>query len=192
MVISKHNLLITMEQKRNIFMNEGFSDFPSYVERSSPKPKLLLIFIIVLLIIIAALAALYFLGANNKQEVVQSIPAAPTPTSPPVQSQPTITSVVSQPPLDRSTLTVAILNGSGTAGAAKGISSYLNGLGYNVGTVGNADNFTYTGITVHVRKSKSSYLSQLENDLKTHEPNASISASVDDTIATDAEVIVGK
>ncbi len=177
-----------MEQKRNNYMNEGFSDFPSYVERSSPKPKLLLTFIIVLLLIVAALAGLYFLGSNSKKELVQSIPLVPTPTAGAVSNP---TTAPTQPTLERSALTVAILNGSGTAGAARGVSSTLNGLGYTIGTIGNAKRFDYQGITIHVNKKNSAYLSLLEKDLKDANPKASISASID-TITGNAEVIVGK
>jgi hypothetical protein len=169
-------------------MKDSFSEFPSYVERSSPKPKLLLIFVIILVLIIAALAGLYFLGANKNKHVVESIPTVPTPT----MSKQLPTPLPTQPVLDRGVLTVAIKNGSGTAGAAKGISSYLNGLGYTIGTIGNADKFNYTGITVHVKKSKSTYLNQLKKDILDNDKTASVSASVDDTITSDAEVIVGK
>lgn len=172
-------------------MSDSFSDFPSYVERSSPKPRLLFMFVIVLLLIIVALAGLYFLGANSGKNLLQTIAPAPTPTPASIQI-PTPTIVITQPPLERSDLTIAIRNGSGTAGAARGISTYLDGLGYTLGPVGNADKFTYEGITIHVKQSQSAYLSQLEKDLKENDPDASISASVDDTIATEAEVIVGK
>ena len=172
-------------------MSNGYSEFPSYVERSSTKPRLLLIFIIVFLLVVAALAALYFIGLNNNKNLVQSIPAVPTPTSG-VALIPTEAPTISQIAPERGELTIAILNGSGTAGAARGISSYLNGLGYQIGPIGNADNFTYRGLTVHVKQSKSAYLALIEKDLRENDPNASISASVDDSIPTDAEVIVGR
>jgi hypothetical protein len=177
-----------MQQTNRFYMKDSFSEFPSYVERSSPKPKLLLIFIIVLVLIIAALAGLYFLGASKNNHIIQSVPAAPTPTIAIQRPTPSPAPKV----LNRSDLTVAIKNGSGTVGAAKGISSYLNGLGYTIGTIGNADKFTYTGITVHVKKNKSTYLGQLQSDILENDKNASISAGIDDTITTDAEVIVGK
>lgn len=177
-----------MQQTNKFFMKDSFSEFPSYVERSSPKPKLLLIFVIILVLIIVALAGLYFLGASKNKHVVESIPSLPTPTITKHSPIP----VATQPILDRSALTVAIKNGSGTAGAAKGISSTLNGLGYTIGTIGNADKFNYTGITVHVKKSKSTYLDQLKKDILDNDKTASVSASIDDTITSDAEVIVGK
>lgn len=173
-------------------MSNEFSDFPSYVERSSPKPRFLLIFFIVLLLIIAALAGLYFLGANSGNNLLQTKPVAPAPSSPLAQETPTATPVITQPPLERSELTVAILNGSGTPGAARGVSATLNELGYKVGTIGNAARFNYTGITIHVNEANRAYLALLEKDLKDANPDASISATVDNTIANDAEVIVGK
>lgn len=182
-----------MQNEQNKFyMSDGYSDFPSYVERSSPKPKLLLIFVIVLLLIIAALGGLYFLGASSgKNLLLQAVAPAPTPT-PIAILTPTPTVVVTQPPLERGDLTVAIKNGSGTAGAARGVSTYLEEVGYKLGPVGNADKFTYEGITIHVKQAQSAYLAQLESDIKKNDPDASISASVDDTITTEAEVIVGK
>ena len=172
-------------------MNDGYSDFPSYVERSSPKPRLLLIFIIVFILIILALAGLYFLGASSGKNLLQTVSPAPTPT--PLAAQPpTPTIVVTQTLLERSELTVSILNGSGTAGAARGVSSTLNGLGYTIGPIGNADRFNYQGLTIHVTQENSAYLPLLEKDLKDANPNASISASIDDSIATEAEVIVGR
>lgn len=180
-----------MEQKNSFHMSNGYSEFPSYVERSSPKPRLLLIFIIVFFLVIAALAGLYFIGLNNNKNLVQSIPTVPTPTTTAV-ALPTEAPTPSQGPLERGDLTIAILNGSGIAGAARGVSSYLNGLGYTIGPIGNADIFTYRGLTVHVKQAKSAYLSLIEKDLREHDPDASISASVDDSIATDAEVIVGR
>lgn len=172
-------------------MSDGYSDFPSYVERSSPKPRLLLIFVIVLLLIIVALAGLYFLGASSGKNLLQTVSPAPTPTTT-VASIPTATPVPTDVPIERRALKVAILNGSGTAGAARGISSTLNDLGYTIGTIGNASRFNYQGITILVNQANSKYLSVLEKDLKAANPNASISASVDDTIKNDAEVIVGR
>lgn len=178
-------------QANKFYMSDSFSEFPSYVERSSPRPRLFLIFFIVLLLIIAALAALYFIGASSGKNILQTIAPVSTPT-PIVAVVPTSLPTPTTPQLERSELTVAILNGSGTAGAAKGVSSTLDELGYNIGTIGNAAKFTYTGITIHVKQSKNSYLSLLEKDIRDANPNASISATVDDTITQDAEVIVGK
>lgn len=101
--------------------------------------------------------------------------------------------------LDRSKLGVAVLNGSGEAGAARGVSSYLEGLGYKILRVDNADVFTYNNLTVLVKKSKGNYAGLLRKDLQanpsfaaSNAAYASVSASISDDITNDAEVIVGK
>ncbi len=194
----------------------SFQEMPSYVERSRRKPRLLFVFIAIFLLAIALGVGLYFLGARNKspESKVAPVPSSnltPTksPTTGPSATQSasvspsgktTPTPIKSGPTagpspkaeLDRSKLTIAVLNGSGTPGAAKGISSYLNGLGYTIKSVGNADNFTYTNITIKIKKSKSAYLPQLKKDLAKSPTPSPVSDSVDDSISTDAEVIVGK
>ena len=93
---------------------------------------------------------------------------------------------------DRKDLKIAILNGSGVPGAAKGTSSHLEELGYVITKVDNADGFEYKGLTVKIKKDKNDeYLPLLKKDLAENS-KAEITTKVDDTIETDAEVIVGK
>jgi ABC-type glycerol-3-phosphate transport system permease component len=194
-------------------MSDNFSleEFPAYVEHSSRKPKILFIFAVVFILVLFVLAGLFFMGTNSKKPEEKIIPqptatAAPTETptatvSASVSPSPSGKTTTSPTPskaaqkttgLDRSKLQIAVLNGSGTAGAAKGISTYLNGLGYSIKTVANADRFDYTQITVKVKKSNSKYLEQLKKDVSSSPAAGTVTAGIDDTIATDAEVIVGK
>jgi hypothetical protein len=192
-------------QKR-FYMKEGspFQEFPTYVKQSPNRPRVLFIFIGVLILVAGGLAALFFLGANKKED---KIGASPLPTQMPktsVSKEASPSAAVSTVPVtgkisptpgksfDRANLRVAILNGSGVAGAAKQISSYLNGLGYTIQTIGNADDFTYRNITVKIKKSKNEYLPQIKKDIEENSPNITILTSVDDKISADAEVIVGK
>lgn len=193
-------------QKR-FYMKEGapFQEFPAYVKQSSNKPRALFIGIGIVLLVVAVLAGLYFLGANKKEAKIGASPLptqAPKPSATP-QASPSaavstipLTGKVSPTPektsLERSKLHIAILNGSGVAGAAKQISSYLNSLGYTITTIGNADDFTYRNITVKVKKAKSDYLELLKKDIQKNSPDVTIVASIDDKTSADAEVIVGK
>jgi hypothetical protein len=94
--------------------------------------------------------------------------------------------------VDRKDLKIAVLNGSGTPGAAKGTSTHLEELGYVITKVDNADGFEYKGLTIKIKKNKSdAYLPLLRKDLA-EDSKAEITTKVDDTIETDAEVIVGK
>ncbi len=187
-----------------------FQDFPSYIERSSQKPRVFLIFGLLLLLVIGLFAGLYFLGVSSKKSSVASVPTPiVTPTILPTESAATASGETTTTPSEKTTpsptektdkktssersdLQISVLNGSGVVGAAKGISSHLRGLGYTIKTVGNADSFTYTNITVKVKKSSKAALTQLKKDIQEYDSELTIEDSVDDTISTDAVVIVGK
>lgn len=165
-----------------------FQDYPAYVERPKRKSKAAVFFFVVILIILATVAGLYLLGVNSKSasDIFATPTEAPLPTEVPT---PTATPT---PVLERSELEVSVLNGSGVAGAANQTSAVLKSLGYVVGTTGNADNFEYEGIAIKVKKDKSGYADLLKKDLTASSSAASVTASVDDTIPTDAQVIVGR
>lgn len=174
---------------RTMGMDASFSEVPSIRNKNSSKSHFVMIFFILLLVVILILVGLYFLGAS-KQGTSQS-GSKQQPTAAPTQAQsstPTPTPTVVS--LKREDLEIAVLNGSGVAGSAKGISTYLEDLGYTIKTVGNAKKFDYKGVTVLISKEKNAYLDQLKKDLAAK--SASLSASVDDSLTTDAEVIVGK
>ncbi|HZE86892.1 MAG TPA: LytR C-terminal domain-containing protein [Methylomirabilota bacterium] len=153
------------------------------VEKSSRKPGLIAVFFFILLLIIISLIALYFIGVRSKNSLFA--PQTPSPTQTPT-AMPTPTPL----PLERSTLQIAILNGSGVPGTAKSISSYLSSLGYTIKVVGNADRFDYRNITVKVKKEQRAYLPLLQKDLS--RKFSSVSASVSDDASADADVIVGR
>jgi hypothetical protein len=180
-----------------------FSDFPAYTENSTNKGKAIWIFLIVILIIAGIVGGLYFLGKNKKADNKAIAPThAPSPTlepSPTSSASATLTATPSgkltptpsgtSSKLDRSKLSVAVLNGSGVPGAANKTATTLRGLGYTVGATANADKFTYTGITVLVKKAKKDYGDLLKKDLS---DQGTVTVTVDDAIPTDAQVIVGK
>lgn len=93
--------------------------------------------------------------------------------------------------LDRSTLKIAVQNGSGVAGAATKASDILKNLGYDVVSSGNADNFDYTNTTIQVKSTKKAYLEILKKDLS---DAYTIGSATSDYTGTDADaiVIVGK
>lgn len=159
-----------------------------YSERSSKSPFLIIIFFTVLVLVIVAAGGLYYLNIQNKQS---SPPISPMP-QPTISITPTSSISATSVELKRSDLVISVLNGSGTSGAARGISSLLTNLGYTVKTVGNADGFAYRDITIKIKKSKEPYLPMLKKDLEEDASVSSISASVVDTIINDAEVIVGR
>ena len=177
----------------------AFQGQPAYVQRASNKRRLVIIFLVVLLLIIAALGALYLLGSSAKRTntqptapipTVQTVMATPTPASSSAKLTPTSVVTPTGATTDVSALAVSVLNGSGVVGAASQVATALKSAGYTNITTGNAAAYTYTGITIHVKKS--SYLSAVEKAVSSAEPNAKITTGVDTTITPDIEVIVGK
>ncbi len=188
-------------------MKEGQSmnEYPAYVKTSQSNSRIIIIFVSIIILVLLIGAVLYFIGLQSKKKQPSSQVAIvhPTPTvtqTPVATTTATLSTTPSLSPnptkesgaLDRSALTVSVLNGSGVKGAANSVSSTLKELGYDVQTVGNADSFTYTNIVIKVKKSRGIYVAQLKKDLTSNLQSSSISATLTDDIPTDAVVIVGK
>ncbi len=188
--------------------NEGYPTFAGYTMRSNNRRHFFLIIIGLIILVVAILAGLYVLGSTKQSLPLQPALIAratttPLPTSSVSAVLKTDLTGVLTPTLgslkvdagtnpDRSKLAVVVLNGSGIAGAAREVSDYLKGMGYKIIKVDNADAFTYSNLTVLVKKSKSNYAGLLKKDLQANPVFASVSASVSDDIESEAEVIVGK
>lgn len=191
----------------------------SYVYESSrgSKTNKRVIFIVIGLIILIALVAFAVIATGGKGENEKNLTPTPakvtdtpiptateTPTPTGGKTSPTPTTKTTPTPakgtptptgsatsLDRSLLKVAVLNGSGEAGAATKASDALKKLGYDVVSSGNADNFDYADTQIQVKSTKKNYLSQLKSDLSDTYTIGSATADYTGTDA-DAVVIVGK
>lgn len=93
--------------------------------------------------------------------------------------------------LDRSKLTIEVLNGGGQVGAASKASDYLKSLGYKVVSSGNADTFDYEKTLVGVVSAKAKYLPLLKKDLSSSYALGTQTATSSSSTA-DAVVIIGK
>jgi hypothetical protein len=114
--------------------------------------------------------------------------AKPTPTPiPTVEPTPTPASEV-----NKSDIKVSVLNGGGTPGAGSKMKAFLEDKGYTVVSVSNAKDYTYTETEVLVKSGKDEYGKLLTEDLKADYTLGTSSASVDESAAYDAQVIVGK
>lgn len=169
----------------------SFQDFPSYSERQGGRRKPMVAFFVVLLIIAGVIAGLFFLGRN--QNVDDESTVAPTETEslsvPTEEPSPTPEPT---PDLDRADLSIRVLNGSGVAGAAGDIADILRELGYTVSGTGNADNYDYEGITINISEADEEFLDLLESDLEESATASAVTSSVSASLATGAQVIVGK
>jgi hypothetical protein len=177
----------------------SFQVDPSYVGKSSNKKRLVVIFFVVLLLLIAGLGALYLLGSSAKHssfKPTNPIPTetmtSPTPSSSTSAQLTATPSAALSPTLVPTSLKVSILNGSGTPGAAGAVADALKNGGFTNVTNGNANSYTYTGITLITKTADSSYVPQLKKYIGTVNSSATITVKTDDTIPTDVEVIVGK
>jgi len=94
--------------------------------------------------------------------------------------------------LDRSKLSVTVENGSGIEGVAGKAANILKEVGYNVTTIGNADNYDYKGVTIKVKKEKGNFIDLLKKDLSKNYTINSASSDPQPTSATDALIIIGK
>ena len=180
---------------------------------SSKRISTPLIITIVLLLAVLLGGAYVFFQAQKKTNTVESPLPSPAPTTekavtPSPTEEVTPTGSVSTTPakvtpgkatpttkpaagtVDRSEVSISVLNGSGTAGAASKTSNYLKGLGYTISGTGNADTFDYEDITIAVKKGNTALLNQLKKDLASEGTVGS--ATTDYTGTADAQVIIGK
>ena len=130
---------------------------------------------------------------TKEQKETPTPSQSPIPsTSPAISPSTTPTSVDKATGLDRSKLSVIVENGSGGEGVAGKGSDYLKGLGYDVSSTGNADNFDYTNVTIQVKSSKSDFLSLLKKDLGASYTIDKATSDLPDSFSSDALVIIGK
>lgn len=191
----------------NVFSDGTFDR--GYSRRSSRAGAKRFVLVIIAVIILAALGfgAYTFLGSSKAPEV----PPTPTPTpfvfptdtpTPPVSPtpekattpEPTVagSTIDKTTGLDRSKLTVTVQNGSGVVGAATKGANVLKGLGYKVVSTSNADNYTYTDVTIQVKAEKKGYAPVLKSDLSKEYTVQSVTSDLSASSSADALVIIGK
>jgi len=178
-------------------MNEesSFQGQPTYVGHTSNKRRLVTIFFVVLLLLIAGLGALYLLGNSAKHTSNPTNPISTQTVSPSTSltvtpTQAATPSAALSPTSSPTAMSVSVLNGSGTVGAAGKVADALKNAGFTSVTTGNANAYNYTGLTVYVKDKAN--LATIQKDISSLDPSAKITASVDPTISSDVEVIVGK
>lgn len=184
------------------------------IPRSRKGPPVLIPIIIILVVAVFGVNKLFFSKKTGEEpiptpteeitETESPIPTSipqdsPTPTKKPTPTptitptpKPTTNPVDKETGLDRSKLSIEVLNGSGVAGTAGKARDLLKDLGYNVTSVGNADNFDYEKTVIEVKSAKSDYLPLLKKDLSQDYSFGTTSAALSTTASADARVIVGK
>ena len=197
-------LIKGMEENQFQEISQTFTAAPTRPQKRLPKRTLFLVAFIVLIIV-----AVVFLKLSGKSKIQQTATAsiAPSATTTPMPSttpsetpsstptptpKPSVNPVDKTTGLDRSKLNVVIQNGSGEAGVAGKASDYLKGLGYNISSTGNADNYNYANVFIKVKSDKSDFLGLLKKDLGFNYTIGTTSADLSSSSLEDALVIIGK
>jgi hypothetical protein len=174
--------------------DDNQSQQPSYIQQKPNGKRLVIIFCIIGILVLICLVGLYMLG--NMQRTTQKA-KSPTATQTAMKEPREMpTAIVSKEPtsapIDKETLSITVLNGSGTVGAAQKVAKMLTASGYTKVKTGNADNFAYQGITIVVKKNANDISNLLKQDLKESDPKTTVTTTIDNTIETDAEIIIGQ
>jgi hypothetical protein len=183
------------EEKRKEVVDEIFQrekeeprmmpEITIHTKRRTPSVFLWALGTIVACLVVGA--ALLFM--SGKTGSLPSVVVVPTPTpTPTIQTTPT----PATSGLDRTAITIQVLNGGGKAGAATKMKQALEDKGYTVSDTGNADSYSYEKTEIQVKAAKSAYLPLLENDLQDTYTLGTSSAKLDESVGYDARVIVGK
>lgn len=166
---------------------------PIYQESNDKNAKWL--WLLIFLIIIGALVFAFFRGIGPFAAISPFVTkASPTPspspfeqTAPISESSPS-SSVES---LDKSSVKVKVLNGSGVTGKAATVKVLLESAGWSVAAIGNADNSDYKTTEVKVKDSAKSFLDAIVKDLSDKYSAGSSSKGLEASDSADIVVIVG-
>jgi hypothetical protein len=112
----------------------------------------------------------------------------PTPT-PSVAPAPLATPT---PAVNKKTISIEILNGSGIAGVAGKMKTLLESKGYTVAGTGNAKTYDYEKTEIQTKEETASYSAMIAADISGSYMVGSTSATLKSTLPYDAVVIVGK
>lgn len=180
-------------------------------KKRSWKKAVVLLFFLALLGFGGYIGMNRLLGGGTKQvEKVQITPTptveqqpTDTPTSTPEESptpeatkaptpRPTTSPIDKATGLDKRELTIAVQNGSGTAGLAGKIADFLKSFGYKISGTANADNFDHTNVSISVKSASANYLPLLKKDISTDYTVGDTDSNLSASSSADAVVIVGK
>ena len=198
------------EEKEEIFQSPP--NFESRLGRTGPdsSAKRYIIVIVIIVVLVIVILGIFKFASNSGSKKVEITPTPtqevlPTDTpTPEVSTTPSPTEKLTATPkpsvnpidktsgLDRSKLSIHVLNGNGTAGASKKAADLLEGLGYNVTETSNADNFNYDKTVIQLTSEKSDYLALLKKDLSGTYTIGTASADLTGGSNYNAVVTIGK
>lgn len=163
-------------------------------EKSPPvfDKTVVLVFLAVLLVTAVVVGGIYVSQKALKGQAGRQPCQCPSPVySPTIVLEPAPSASASAS-LDKKTLKIKVLNGSGVAGSAGKLASYLKEKGYGEIETGNAETQDYLATEIEIKASKEAYLSLLTKDLEEKYASASAKVSLEETEKSDTIIIVGK
>lgn len=184
------------DEKRRVLVDELFQkkpDEPAHVapeitmhHQSSRKGSIVGWAISLIIVCLAVGGGIYAVSSGKI-----SLPAMATPTPTPT-STPAPTPTPDTSTLDRATLSVQVLNGSGTPGVASSMKDLLEEKGYAVDNTGNAETYDYETTQIIVKAESEAYIALLEEDLKESYSLGTSEATLESDVPYDVRIIVGK
>ncbi len=182
---------VTEVEAEELQEKEKSSQFGSFTDdamQNKPKGGYLKFFALVAfitfivgVIIIGGIS--YFSSSMSNDSTMVASKPSPSPTSEPATPTPA--------KVDLSAYSIKVLNGSGTTGEAAKAKTMLEGKGFTVGSVGNADTSDYTKTEISVKKSvNQAYINALITALKDmYSVNSVVNTS--SSQSTDVVVTIG-
>lgn len=171
-------------------ITHSFSKPPMTTTRESKGirlPKELILFVVIFLV---TFGLFYFIANSKNGGISLPIMASPTetPTPSPTEVPPTPTPTIE---VDRATVKVQVLNGTGVAGQASSIRTILEKAGYEGITTGNAERYDYEQSEVQIRKEKAYLEAVILADI-TESISSPTVTELDETETVDVVIIIGK
>ncbi len=169
----------------------GNSDQYYHYSRPPRKIPYLLIGGVLLGIIgLGLIAKLVFFGNKTTTEtptdvLIQSTSGSPVPS-------PTVSPSPPTEAIDKASIKIQVLNGSGITGAAGKLAKALEEAGYKKSSTGNAQSYDAAGVRIQVKDGKSSLGDAIEAALKDDYKEITIRETLDEDSEYDAVVTLGK
>lgn len=165
---------------------------PIYQESQQKNAKWL--WLLIFIIIIAALTFAFIRGIGPFAQFKSStskIEESPIPSvssinisSPSPQASP-------EAKIDKSSAKIRVLNGSGKAGLASAVKDFLEGKGYKIVAIGNADSYDFEKTVIRLKKSFEKFEEALTRDLSDKYSPEVADENLEATDSADIEIIVG-
>lgn len=186
-------LSVTKEQ------SEPVSDIPqkpAITNQPKPNPKLILVFATIFVVMIGIVAGGIFvfqkatLPSDSNADQTQT----PLPDSPDSATSPTPTPEPTPDPkseIDKSSVKINILNGSGTPGAAGKLEGVLKTAEFENLDTGNADSYDFKSTQISVKADNQPLLDLLKDSLKDDYTIGDTDTSLDTDSKFDAVITVG-